>query len=580
MSDTSTNLALPYIQPAQAQKHVTHNEALRRLDTLVQLTVVSVTTPTLPTSPLPGDRYVVPENATGLWADRKAELAAFEGDVWTYYQPSTGWTAWVADSAQLVTFNGANWIASTTPDLQNLSGVGIGAASDPANPLVVSGEATLLNHAGAGHQLKLNKAASSDTASLLFQTGFSGRAEMGTTGSDSLEIKVSPDGSTFKQSIIADAITGVVEFPSGVRGLAEDQFGTAPLTTTNYVIARGTDMVTNGTGYLGNNYNYPNAFDYDPITTPNLPASFAFSGYFTDPVTMTETLPVDPNLCYRLRSYLQQEALDGDFSSFAGNENHTHFMGLLCLDTDGLEIFAKHHMRYKQGGVDSKTTLTAPLAPGDTTIQLANASGWNTGNALDYARGIILYGYTNSKGYKYSDYSRLVETDLFDLAGVDKSSNTITLNRPLPTSMGNPDDPAGAWPVGTQIANSTSGGLYKYAFYSNYRPAEAGRWYKINNYIGGIDRSGNNVGNNFAPGTAGARVLWLPNYSNRAGGFLGAPDTGVAHRVWHAGVSVQPEPLAVMQTQSTGHQNIKVPFANYNASTVDLVPAGFTVQPL
>ena len=35
MSDTTTRLLLPYILAAQAQKHVTHNEALRRLDGLV-----------------------------------------------------------------------------------------------------------------------------------------------------------------------------------------------------------------------------------------------------------------------------------------------------------------------------------------------------------------------------------------------------------------------------------------------------------------------------------------------------------------------------------------------------------------
>jgi len=37
MSDATTNLALPYILAAQAQKHVTHNEALRLLDGIVQL---------------------------------------------------------------------------------------------------------------------------------------------------------------------------------------------------------------------------------------------------------------------------------------------------------------------------------------------------------------------------------------------------------------------------------------------------------------------------------------------------------------------------------------------------------------
>ena len=39
MSDLSARLGLPYLMPAQAQKHVTHNEALAHLDLLVQLVV-------------------------------------------------------------------------------------------------------------------------------------------------------------------------------------------------------------------------------------------------------------------------------------------------------------------------------------------------------------------------------------------------------------------------------------------------------------------------------------------------------------------------------------------------------------
>jgi hypothetical protein len=40
MSDATTHLLLPYILAAQAQKHVTHNEALRILDGLVHLSVL------------------------------------------------------------------------------------------------------------------------------------------------------------------------------------------------------------------------------------------------------------------------------------------------------------------------------------------------------------------------------------------------------------------------------------------------------------------------------------------------------------------------------------------------------------
>ncbi|MCZ4352271.1 DUF2793 domain-containing protein [Roseovarius aestuarii] len=48
MSDNSPRLGLPYLQPSQAQKHVTHNEALQRLDALVQLSVVALNVETPP----------------------------------------------------------------------------------------------------------------------------------------------------------------------------------------------------------------------------------------------------------------------------------------------------------------------------------------------------------------------------------------------------------------------------------------------------------------------------------------------------------------------------------------------------
>ena len=105
---------------------------------------------------------------------------------------------------------------------KNLNHVGVNTTADTTNRLAVSSEATLLTHAGAGHQLKINKAGDSDTASLLFQTNWSGRAEMGTAGSDAFGHKVSPDGSAFHTAISVDQTTGTVSFPSGVTGLSTD----------------------------------------------------------------------------------------------------------------------------------------------------------------------------------------------------------------------------------------------------------------------------------------------------------------------------------------------------------------------
>ncbi len=56
--DQTPNLNLPYILPAQAQKHVTHNEAIRALDALVQLCALDRDLATPPPSPADGDRYI------------------------------------------------------------------------------------------------------------------------------------------------------------------------------------------------------------------------------------------------------------------------------------------------------------------------------------------------------------------------------------------------------------------------------------------------------------------------------------------------------------------------------------------
>jgi hypothetical protein len=214
MSDTSPILSLPYIQPSQAQKHVTHNEALQRLDVLTQ-TVVQDRGRTAPPAPAQtGNSHIVAPGATGDWAGRDGQIATWDGTGWQFIAPRTGWQAQVLDEARAVIHDGSGW-AAQPPDLNDLSGVGIGTQADPVNRLAVTAQATLLSHDGAGHQLKINKSTAPDTASLLFQTGWSGRAEMGTAGSDGFAIKVSPDGSAWNVGLQIDPDNGQTLFPSG-----------------------------------------------------------------------------------------------------------------------------------------------------------------------------------------------------------------------------------------------------------------------------------------------------------------------------------------------------------------------------
>jgi hypothetical protein len=213
MSDVSAVLALPYIQPSQAQKHVTHNEALRVLDVIVQLAVLDRTRTTAPATPVLGNRHIVATGATGAWAGQDGTIAVFDLEGWVFFTPKPGWRAEVLADSTSVVFSGSGWVAAA--DLpQRFAQLGVNAAPDTVNRLSVSSPATLLNHAGGGHQLKLNKAAAADTASLLFQTGFSGRAELGLAGNDDFSVKVSANGSAFVEALRV-AADGSVALPQG-----------------------------------------------------------------------------------------------------------------------------------------------------------------------------------------------------------------------------------------------------------------------------------------------------------------------------------------------------------------------------
>lgn len=207
----STHLKLPYLQAAQAQKYVTHNEALHALDAIVQLSVLDRDIASPPGSPAAGDRYLVASGPSGAWTGHASHVAAWQDGAWAFYVPQEGWLAWVADEDVLLSFGGSSWSPIGSEQLAKL---GINATADTTNRLAVSSAAILFNHAGDGVQLKLNKDGAADTASILFQTGFSGRAEMGTTGDDDFHFKVSPDGAAFHEAILIDKDTGAVSLPA------------------------------------------------------------------------------------------------------------------------------------------------------------------------------------------------------------------------------------------------------------------------------------------------------------------------------------------------------------------------------
>jgi hypothetical protein len=108
MSEISPNLALPYLLAAQAQKHVTVNEALRILDGIVQLSVLEARSAP-PVAPPSGARYLVTAPASGLWAGWEGSIALWDDNAWRRLIPQAGWLLWDNGAAALRRFDGSAW---------------------------------------------------------------------------------------------------------------------------------------------------------------------------------------------------------------------------------------------------------------------------------------------------------------------------------------------------------------------------------------------------------------------------------------------------------------------------------------
>ena len=265
MTDTSPRIDLTYLLPAQAQKHVTVNESLSKLDAVVQMSVEGFDAEMPPGSPANGEVWALGAAPTGDWAGQGGQIAQYLDGGWLFFAPSPGWRAWGIAEGEIRVYSGGTWTVPPAGSTENLAGVGIQTTSDTTNRLSVAAEATLLSHAGAGHQLKVNKAATGDTASLLFQSGFSGRAEMGLAGDDAFSVKVSSDGTTFVDALRADPAgltlslpvsgTGVQQSPTdttaGRLALAEHAYGPGNLLGT---VSQSGGVPTGAVIEAGTNY--------------------------------------------------------------------------------------------------------------------------------------------------------------------------------------------------------------------------------------------------------------------------------------------------------------------------------------
>ena len=188
------------------------------LDAVVQLAVKDRHLTAPPGAPDDGDRYIVAAGATGAWVGQAQKIAAWQDGAWAFLAPAEGFRAWVEDEDALLIFDGAAWVdvGSAIHVLQNLSLLGIGTTADAANPFSAKLNKALWTAKTAAEggdgdlRYTMNKETAADVLSLLLQTGFSGRAELGLIGDDDFALKVSANGSAWAEAMRIDKDDGSV----------------------------------------------------------------------------------------------------------------------------------------------------------------------------------------------------------------------------------------------------------------------------------------------------------------------------------------------------------------------------------
>lgn len=89
----TSRLNIPLLATGQAQKELTHNEALAALDLLVQAACISGPSNQPPDPPTLGATYIVGTAPTGSWAGHAGALAAWTLSGWRFAAPVEGCAA-------------------------------------------------------------------------------------------------------------------------------------------------------------------------------------------------------------------------------------------------------------------------------------------------------------------------------------------------------------------------------------------------------------------------------------------------------------------------------------------------------
>jgi hypothetical protein len=147
MTESTARLALPLLQPGQAQKELYHNEALALIDIAVAASVEAIGVNTPPSGPVIGQCWVVGASPTDDWAGEAHSLAGWTAGGWRFVSALPGMTVWSRADHLVACFYNDNWVlgevraARVMVAGQQVVGARLAAIPAPAGGSVVDSEA-------------------------------------------------------------------------------------------------------------------------------------------------------------------------------------------------------------------------------------------------------------------------------------------------------------------------------------------------------------------------------------------------------------------------------------------------------
>ncbi|WP_310530762.1 DUF2793 domain-containing protein [Novosphingobium sp.] len=103
-------MALPLLYPGQAQKEAFVNEALMRIDALLNTRIEGVAT-SPPLSPVDGACWIVGANPLGDWAGKAGSIACHAAGNWLFVGPHEGMAVTESASGQIMRYRMGQWSA-------------------------------------------------------------------------------------------------------------------------------------------------------------------------------------------------------------------------------------------------------------------------------------------------------------------------------------------------------------------------------------------------------------------------------------------------------------------------------------